>query len=411
MLLTPYRVLDATGPLGFMTGRVFAELGADVIKIEPPGGDPSRRWAPGAGPEGKQTSLMWLALNVGKRGITLDFGEPEDRQRFRQLAATADFFLDTFEPGTLARWGLDYRTLARDNPSLIHVSITPFGSDGPRATDLASDLEIWGQGGAMSLAGEEGGEPMRVSAPQSPMWAGVEAAMGALTALVHRSVTGRGQHVDVSAQAAVMAAIAHAPAFWDLNGVNPQRAGIYVTGRSNTGAKMRVFWRCRDGWINFIIYGGVAGRRTNQQLVAWMDELGLATPELKAIDWSSFSVPPLMQSEIDVLEAHVARFMAAVTKQEFFEGAVKREMLGYPVQTVAEIYQDRHLAARGFWQEIADPSTGRTLKYPGGFAVVDGQRLRLPRPAPAIGQHNREILEELVGTAATTHFGSRPGRS
>lgn len=401
MLLSPYRVLDAAGPLGFLTGRVLAELGADVIKIEPPGGDPSRRWAPLAGPHGSQTSLMWLAFNVGKRGITLDFFDPDDRRRFQQLAATADFFLDTFEPGTLARWGLDYQTLARDNPSLIHVSITPFGSDGPYATHLGSDLEVWGLGGAMSLAGEEDGEPMRVSAPQSPMWVGVEAAMGALTALAHRAVTGRGQHVDVSAQAAVMAAVAHAPAFWDLNAVNPQRAGIYITGRTNTGAKMRAFWRCRDGWINFIIYGGVAGRRTNQQMVAWMDELGLATPELKAIDWSRFSVPPLSQADVDALEAHVERFMATITKREFFEGAVKREMLGYPVQTVEDIYQDRQLAARGFWQEIVDPTTGRTLKYPGGFAVIDGQRLQIPRPAPAIGQHNHEIFHGLAGAAAS----------
>lgn len=396
MLLAPYRVLDATGPLGFLTGRVLAELGADVVRIEPPGGDPSRRWAPLAGPPGAQTSVMWLALNAGKRGITLDFGDAADRARFRQLAASADFFFDTFAPGTLAGWGLEYEALARDNPALIHVSITPFGSIGPHASHRASDLEIWASAGAMSLAGDADGEPMRVSAPQSQMWVGVEAVMGALTALAHRATTGRGQHVDVSAQAAVMAAIAHAPAFWDLNAVNPTRAGIHVTGRSNTGAKMRVFWRCRDGWINFILYGGAAGRRTNQQLVAWMEELGLGTPELKAIDWSRFSVTGLTQAEVDTLEAHVERFMAAVTKREFLEGAVQREMLGYPVQTVADIYRDRQLAARDFWQDIADPSTGLTLKYPGGFALVDGQRLLVPGPAPAVGQHNVEVFSELA---------------
>ena len=400
MLLTPYRVVDATGPLGFLTGRIFAELGADVIKIEPPGGDPSRQWAPRAAQSGEATSLMWLALNVGKRGVTLDFSANEDRRRFRQLVSAADFFLDTFEPGTLERWDLGYASLARVNPALIHVSITPFGSRGPHAAHLGSDLEIWAAGGAMSLAGAADGEPMRVSAPQSPMWVGAEAAMGALTALAHRAVTGRGQHVDVSAQAAVMAAIAHAPAFWDLNGVNPQRAGIYITGRSNTGAKMRVFWRCKDGWINFIIYGGVAGRRTNQQLVAWMDEMGLATPELRAIDWARFSVPALSQQEVDALEAPIERFMAAVTKREFFEGAVKREMLGYPVQTVADIYQDRQLAERGFWQDIADPATGRTLRYPGGFAVIDGVRLRIPRPAPRVGEHNHEVFQQLTGASA-----------
>src|SRR5206468_11598816 len=130
--------------------------------------------------------------------------------------------------------------------------------------------------GAMSLAGEADGEPMRVSVPQAAQWAGSEAAMGALTALVYRTQSGRGQWVDVSAQVAVLSALAHAPVFWDLNRVNPERAGIYITGRSVTGAKMTALWRCNDGWINFIIYGGAAGRHTNQQLVKWMAEKEMA---------------------------------------------------------------------------------------------------------------------------------------
>src|SRR2546428_12616131 len=144
--------------------------------------------------------------------------------------------------------------------------------------------------GAMSRAGEKAGEPMRVSVPQAPMWVGAEAAMGALTALAYRSTSGRGQQVDVSAQIAVMSALAHAPAFWDLNRVNPERAGVFVTGRSVLGAKMRVMWPYKDGWINFIIYGGAAGRHTNTQLVAWMDEKGLAPEWLKEIDWNTFAV-------------------------------------------------------------------------------------------------------------------------
>ena len=111
--------------------------------------------------------------------------------------------------------------------------------------------------------------------------------MGALTALAYRSVTGKGQHVDVSAQVAVMAALAHAPAFWDLNRDNPLRAGIFVTGRSLKGARMRVMWSCQDGWLNFIIYGGAAGRHTNQQLAIWMNELGMAPKWFMDIDWST----------------------------------------------------------------------------------------------------------------------------
>jgi crotonobetainyl-CoA:carnitine CoA-transferase CaiB-like acyl-CoA transferase len=376
MLLAPYKVLDVTGPLGFVAGKVFADLGADVVKVEPPGGDPSRRHG-----------FFWTAANAGKRSITIDLDSESGKRVLRQLASKVDFLVESFAPGTLS-----YEELRLLNPALIMVSITPFGQSGPYAHFQASDLEIMALSGAMSLAGEEGGEPMRVSAPQSPYWVGVEAVMGALTALAWRSATGRGQHVDVSAQAAVLSALAHAPAFWDLNRVNPERAGIYVTGRSVTGAKMRALWPCRDGWINFIIYGGAAGRHTNQQLVRWMDEKGLAPDWLKSIDWSAFTVTALTQEEVNRLEAPIGAFLSTLTKLEFLEGALKREMLGYPVSTVEDIFDDRQLEERGFWQELTDATSELTLKAPGGFAIVNGRRIAAGKRAPRAGEHNQEVL-------------------
>ena len=201
--------------------------------------------------------------------------------------------------------------------------------------------------------------------------------------------------MEVSAQAAVLSALAHAPAFWDLGGVNPQRAGIYITGRSITGARMRALWRCRDGWINFIIYGGAAGRHTNRELVSWMQERALAPEWLTGIDWSGFEVTTLTQEEVDRLEAPIEAFLATLTKREFMEGAIRRGMLGYPVSTVKDIAEDPQLTARGFWQDLEDPGAGSGLRYPGGFAVVNGTRLAQRRPAPLPGQHNREVLEEL----------------
>lgn len=126
-----------------------------------------------------------------------------------------------------------------------------------------------------------------------------------------------------------MSALAHAPVFWDLNGIDPERAGIYITGRSVTGARMRAFWPCKDGWINFIVYGGVAGRHTNEQLVAWMDE-------------------------------------------------------------------------RGFWQEVGSDRPGGAIRYPGGFAFVDGTRLPIRRPAPEVGEHNDEVYGELEAASSRT---------
>lgn len=403
MLLAPYRVLDVTGPLGFLTGKILADLGADVIKIEPPGGDPSRCWPPYLNTDnGSPQGLYWLAFNANKRGITLNLHSRDGQRVFLQLAAQADFVLESFAPGTLDRWGLGYDRLRRENPGLILVSITPFGQDGPYRDFQGFDLEIMALSGAMSLAGEEAGEPMRVTVPQAPMWVGAEAAMGALTALAYRALTGRGQQVDVSAQVAVMAALAHAPAFWDLNRTNPERAGIYLTGRSINGAKMRAIWPCCDGWINFIIYGGSAGRHTNQQLVAWMDEKGMAPEWLKQIDWDTFEVTKITQEEVDKLEAPIGDFFLSLTKQEFLEGVLRRQMLGYPVSTVADIYHDRQLEARRFWQEVSPADMGLTLKYPGGFAVINGDRLMIKRPAPRLGQHNQEIYVQELHLSPST---------
>jgi crotonobetainyl-CoA:carnitine CoA-transferase CaiB-like acyl-CoA transferase len=379
-----------------MCGRVLADLGADVIKIEPPGGDPARRRAPTAGtPDGPQ-SVFWLFCNANKRSVTLDLNDESDRRRFRDLAANADFVIESAAPGALDAIGIGRNALSRLNPRLIVVSITPFGQQGPYRDYRASDLEVMAMAGAMSLAGEAGGEPMRITLPQAPMFTGLEAAMGALTALAARHLTGRGQHVDVSAQQAVIGALAHAPACFDLNGEAPERTGIYMTGRTVTGAKMRVFWPCRDGWINFILYGGEAGRRSNQQLATWMAEVGCAPEWFQAIDWKRFEVPPLTQEEVDRLEAPIAGFFATLTKREFYDGATAREILGYPVSTVEDIAQDPQLAARNFWQKMPLVNGGPDVVFPGSFAVVNGSRLAILRPAPRPGEHNDEIFSEQV---------------
>ena len=372
-----------------MCGRVLADLGADVIKVEKPGGDPERRHAPTTGtPDGPQ-SVLWLFCNANKRSITLDLEDDSGRQQFRDLAASADFVLDC---GTLDAAGFGYSALSAIHSRLIYVSITPFGQRGPYCDYRASDLEIMAMAGAMSLAGEAAGEPMRISLPQAPMFTGLEAAMGALTALAARHITGRGQHVDVSAQQAVIGALAHAPACFDLNREVPERTGIYMTGRTVTGAKMRVFWPCLDGWINFILYGGEAGRRSNQQLAAWMAEQGCAPGWFKAIDWKKFEVPPLTQEQVDRLEAPIAGFFARLTKREFYDGATAREILGYPVSTVEDIARDPQLAARDFWHKIPLVNGGSEVVFPGSFAVVDGARLPIVRPAPRPGEHNDEIF-------------------
>jgi crotonobetainyl-CoA:carnitine CoA-transferase CaiB-like acyl-CoA transferase len=349
-MLGACRIVDATGRLGWLAGRLLADLGARVVKIEAPGADVS--------------SPHWRALNVNKRLLRL----PLETGSVEKLATDCDILLATPEPGTSEIALFDYPRLASKNPALVLVVITPFGLTGPKADWRATDLEIMAAGGAMSLAGEPDGTPMRVSAPQAYAWAGAQAAVGALVALFHRRATGRGQLVDVSAQAAVITSLAHAPAFVDIAGISPTRAGAFMTGRSVAGARFRVFWPCRDGYVNFILYGGVAGRRTNEQLVAWMRERGIELGPLASQDWTKWDPTIATQDTVDALEAPMARFFSGISKSEFLAGAHAREMLGYPVSTVADIAADPQLAARGFWQDLGSE------RHCGVFAVIDGKR-------------------------------------
>jgi benzylsuccinate CoA-transferase BbsE subunit len=204
-------VLDLTTELGWLSGKILAELGAEVIKVEPPGGDAGRDGA------------AWLAYNVGKRSLELDLATAAGRDELRDRAVQADFLLESFPPGQLDRLGLGWEALSARNPRLVMASITPYGQEGPLARVPASDLELMAASGALWLAGDPDRPPVRISLPQAACWAGAHAAAGALIAHHFRERTGRGQHVDVSAQASLLPAIVHAPLFWQLLGEVPRR--------------------------------------------------------------------------------------------------------------------------------------------------------------------------------------------
>ncbi len=361
-MLQGLQVVDCSGRLGWLAGRLLADLGADVVKLEAPGSEVS--------------SADWRALNINKRLVRADNSGSAGSRTLDELASTADILIATPTPAAGVGGLFDYERLRAINSRLILVAITPFGLTGPKAGWAASDLEIMAASGAMSLTGEPDGAPLRVSAPQSYAWAGGQAAVGALTALAARWRTGRGQLVDVSAQAAVIIALVHAPTFVDISGITPTRAGAYITGRSVSGANYRVFWPCRDGFINFILYGGTAGKRTNAQLAAWMRERGFDLGPLRDIDWGRFDPSVASQAEVDAIEAPIGRFLGSLTKREFLDGAHRREMLGYPVSTTADIASDPQLDARGFWQDITG-SDGGSERHCGAFVVIDGVRPRL----------------------------------
>ncbi|TAK47226.1 MAG: CoA transferase [Xanthobacteraceae bacterium] len=378
-MLSAYRVLDVSNRVGWLAGRLLADLGADVIRIE--------------APDVNIENSDWQAYHVNKRLLRLDLHMPDGQATFDRLLASIDVLIESVQPGDAIAQHLDWNRLRTANPRLIQVSVTPFGSKGPRAGWGATDIELMAAGGAMSLAGEPDGAPMRVTVPQSYGWAGAQAAIGALTALVHRTANGVGQHVDVSAQAAVILASSHAAAFWDMEGINPTRCGAYLTGRSIKGARYRAFWPCADGYLNFMVYGGPAGRRTNTQLMEWMRERGAPLGVLERIDWIRFDPKLATQEEVDALEEPIAQFFLTLTKREFLDEASRREMLGYPVSTMADIASDPQLSARDFWQDVVRPD-GSLQRHCGSFAVIDGVRAPL-RHAPGEEVDVATLLAEL----------------
>jgi crotonobetainyl-CoA:carnitine CoA-transferase CaiB-like acyl-CoA transferase len=235
-MLSPYRVLDLTDEKGLLCGKLLGDLGADVIKIERPGGDPARHIGPFYHDEvDPEKSLFWFAFNSSKRGITLDIESPDGQDIFKRLVKGADFVIESFPPGYMDNLGLGYKALEALNPAVIMVSITPFGQTGPYKDFKTSDIAAWAMGGQMYLLGEEDRPPIRISHhSQAYLHASCEAAVGATLALSYRTMTGKGQQVDVSVQASVARLAYGATLMWDvLKEIN--RRGGYINRYNPSG--------------------------------------------------------------------------------------------------------------------------------------------------------------------------------
>ena len=359
-------------------GRILADLGADVIKAEPPDGDPVRRVPPFLGERADpDRGLLWIALNANKRGVVLD---ANDAARRGALLRDVDVVL---QPSLIVD--------PKRHERLVVVTITPYGASGPLAETPASDLEVTASSGSLWLAGEPGGAPVRTTLPQSPFWTGMYAATGALLAVFQRRTTGRGQHVDVSGQQSMVTVHPPAAVFADVAHEEHMRLGPNLLGRSIVGARFRNIWPCADGHVSFAIQGGPIGRHTGRMLVEWMAERGPVPRALAAIDWDRFDNSRLTQAQVDELEAEIAPFLRSLAKAEFFSGVVQRKMLGYPVGDASDPLADPQLQARGFWRSVSPIDGVPALPFPGGFALFDGERPALRRPAPRVGEHNAEV--------------------
>lgn len=391
--LPPYLILDLTEGGCMVGGRLLADLGADVIKIEPPGGSPSR-----TGPYYKncvapEKSLFWWAYNTNKRGITLDITKAEGRKIFKNLVLKADAVLEGFEPGYINRLKLGYADLCEIKPDIILTSITPFGQNGPKAQYQASDLTIWASGAYLYACGNPNRAPTWISFPQAGLFGGAEGAIGTMTAIWHRNNTGEGQHVDVSMQESALSPNLNVLQMWDVSRVEFHRLGgaLYVP---STGVQQPIYFKCQDGYAMILIQGGNEPFiSSSARLVKWMEEENMAPDWLVRLNWKlDYDATTMGQQIADGVGEAVERFTLTKTKAELYlEGAIKRQILIAPVSTTRDISEDLQLKSRNYWEKLDHVDLDDSIVYCGPFIRMSETPLKYQRRAPLIGEHNDEI--------------------
>lgn len=393
-MLSPYRVLDLTDEKGLFCGKLMADLGADVIKVEKPGGDSSRNIGPFYHDEpNPEKSLSWFAYNTNKRSITLNITQTDGKEIFRKLIKTADFVIESFSPGHLEQLGLGYRELEKINPGIIHLSITPFGQSGPYKDYKYPDIVGWALSGYMYPLGDPDRVPVSISHyPQTYLLAGATAAGTAMMALHYRQLTGEGQYLDIAIHECAVRAAYETLTNWEMSKINKRR------GETRPDAKVQLtqIWPCRDGYVMCIFWGGAAGRAWNPPLVEWLDAEGVADDFMRKFDWNTFEWSTTSQETVNHLEGIAGNYFLAHTKSELMAGAVKHRFMLFPVATNKDILESAQLAGRKFWSDISHPELGVSITYPGPLANTTEISRNFVR-APLIGEHNADIYEKELG--------------
>jgi crotonobetainyl-CoA:carnitine CoA-transferase CaiB-like acyl-CoA transferase len=368
------RVLDVTQVMaGPFCAMQLCDMGADVIKVEPPGGDSTRRMA-GAS---RGDSAGFNAVNRGKRGIVLDLGAPAGQKVMRRLLANADVLIENYRPGVMGRFGLDYGTLAGEHPALIYTSISGYGQTGPDASKGGFDLIAQGVSGLMSVTGEPGRPPVKVGVPLTDLGAGLFALAAILAALHYRNRTGLGQYIDTSLVEAGIAMSVWESAEYFAQGVPPEPLG---TAHRMLAPYQAI--RCADGYITL-----AAG--TDRLFPRLCDVLG--HPEW--IAEPAFANDPLRLSN----RAALVERIEAITMREPRKTWLGRfDAAGIPcgpINTYAETFADRQVRARGMVVDVDHPTLG-PLRALGSPIKMSATPPVAARRAPLLGEHTREVLQQ-----------------
>jgi crotonobetainyl-CoA:carnitine CoA-transferase CaiB-like acyl-CoA transferase len=395
--LAGLRVLELADAKGQFCGKLLADLGADVVKIEPPGGEAARRVGPFLDdiPHPERSLSFWY-YNTSKRGITLNLETADGRGLLRRLAATADVMLETFRPGFLPSLGLDYASLRAERAGLIMCSLTAFGQTGPWRDYATSDLLHMAAGGQMASCGYDeadvsGAPPIAPGGGNAWHMGCHFAYIAIMAALVYRTVAGQGQYIDASVHEACALTTEAAIANYVYRGETLRRQ----TGRHHAPAPTpRTQFRSKDGTYVTALVAGRLTPRYVKDLAALLDTYGMAG-DLKDAKYQDPAVIAANTSHI--IDDLVASFIASLSAEEVYHAAQARGFTWGVVRAPEALLDDAHLHDRGFWKEVEHPELGRSFLYPGEAAIYNGSPWRISRRAPLIGEHNSEILGDELG--------------
>ncbi|OHV33327.1 MULTISPECIES: CaiB/BaiF CoA transferase family protein [Pseudofrankia] len=397
------RVLEIAGEFSAYPGKLLADLGANVIVVEPPGGSVTRSWGPFAGDQpAPGTSLHWRHYNTSKRGVLLDPRDDADREPFQRLLTDCDVLLEGLPARDLAAFGLDPATLADAYPSLVWVSVTPFGRRGSPPETPTTDLTLLAGGGPVHSCGYDDHTlpPVRGAGGQSAHVAGSFAVAAALTALLHRDMSGHGQHVDVSVDAALNVSSELATVQYLADGGIVRR----LTGRHamvEPTAPTQV--QAADG--HHVVLGFPPRAAEDYASIAeWIDLVGLRDefPDVVLLELAverggvavvELATDPLAMEIWNASRDAMMLLAERLPGYDFFLGCQQRGLVAGFVASPEEAIADPHLVARGFATEVTDPYTGRTETHPGTPYRFSRTPWRISRPAPLLGEHTESVLK------------------
>ncbi len=378
------RVLDLAGPMGVSCGKLLADLGADVILVEPPAGAAARRVGPFyQGDPGIERSLFHWHFNGNKRSITLDIESLDGRALFRRLASTADVIVETFKPGYLSELGIGFEELAAEKPEIIVTSITPFGQTGPYSQYDGDELIGQASGGLLWMCGWPDRPPVMMGGGPALHQASAEGAAATLIATEMREQTGVGDHVDVSVQACMpLTLMASMPEYYALGVLRQPRVGDFH------GSAINGMFQCSDGYADFRFRG-----RPGQwdRLVAWMGDMAEDLGEDRFKD-------PAYRRETEAYQ-HIdevfQRFIRGFTREDAMDTAQRQGIEVGAVYTVEDMLRDPQLEARNFFVEVEHEDLARSFIYPGPPFVMSATPCLPPRRAPHLGEHNVQVFGEI----------------